>query len=69
MNEDFEERAAIMEYDGGLSREEAEAKARICTEAGKGYKSVAFVSERIHTETDCEIGKDSIEFRAKLRER
>ncbi len=26
--EEFEERAAIMEFDGGLSREEAEKKAR-----------------------------------------
>ncbi|MBF0186189.1 MAG: hypothetical protein HQM06_17615 [Magnetococcales bacterium] len=32
-NEDFEERAAICEYDGGLSREWAEGLARICTMA------------------------------------
>ena len=34
LNEDwrecYEERAAIMEYDGGLSREQAEAKALAC---------------------------------------
>lgn len=27
LNEEFEERAAIMEYDGGLTREEAELQA------------------------------------------
>ena len=32
-NEDFEERAAICEHDGGLSREWAEGLARICTMA------------------------------------
>lgn len=34
----FEERAAIMEYDGGLSREEAELEARklISTRHGRG---------------------------------
>ena len=29
-HEEFEERAAIMEYDGGLPREEAERRAREC---------------------------------------
>lgn len=36
--EDYEERAAIMQYDGGLSREQAEAEAeawRIVTEGAK----------------------------------
>ena len=34
--EAYEERAAIMEYDGGLSREQAEAEAyRIVTEGAK----------------------------------
>lgn len=31
IREDFEERAAIMEYDGGLTREEAESEARRIT--------------------------------------
>lgn len=31
--DDFEERAAIMEFDGGLSREDAEREARKITEA------------------------------------
>ncbi len=31
----FEERAAIMEYDGGLTRQEAERRARIDIELGK----------------------------------
>jgi hypothetical protein len=28
MDEDYEERAAIMQYDGGMSREQAESAAR-----------------------------------------
>lgn len=31
--DDFEERAAVMEYDGGLSREEAEREARLLLNA------------------------------------
>lgn len=31
IREDFEERAAIMEHDGGLTRKEAEAEARCIT--------------------------------------
>ena len=30
VDEDFEERAAIIEYDGEYSREEAEELARVC---------------------------------------
>ncbi|MBK8772244.1 MAG: hypothetical protein IPM06_17725 [Rhizobiales bacterium] len=39
----FEERAAIMEYDGGLSREEAEYKARIEVEAKRHACEVKYV--------------------------
>lgn len=35
MREWFEERAGIMEYDGGLSRAEAERRARVETEEWK----------------------------------
>ena len=34
----FEERAAIMEYDGGLTRAEAEKKAWACCSPGNGLK-------------------------------
>lgn len=48
--EAYEERAAIMEYDGGLSRQDAERKAGTCyycrhwrgTKSGKGYCCIGF---------------------------
>jgi len=40
-HEYFEERAAIMEYDGGLNREEAERLALECLEKRRGFLRLA----------------------------
>ena len=51
MNEKFEERAAIMEYDGGMTREEAEIEA---------YKDISKINnnrpvlQKTVTELSCE---------------
>ena len=40
--DDFEERAAIMEYDAGLSRAEAERLARACVETSRNWPGAAW---------------------------
>ncbi len=51
MNEKFEERAAIMEYDGGMTREEAEIEAYKDISKKNNNKPVL---QKIVTELDCE---------------
>ncbi|MDQ3196655.1 MAG: hypothetical protein M3Q32_09945 [Pseudomonadota bacterium] len=60
----FSERAAIMEYDGGLSREEAEAAARDATEK---YRRECF--ERLQRRADAILSLPTWEGRLKAIER